>query len=530
LHPSDTPSESIEHLIARGVQLQGAGRHGEAIDAFAEAIARDPSNPVAHLRAGQSNLQLGRVEMGIAHSRVAAAANPQGAVAWCNIALGQRKLGRNREARFAAKRAVTVDPRLADGWNALGLIEHDAGQLDAARVNFRRALEIDPDHAPSHLSVANLDQAEGRIEAALEGYSRAQALDPTLAQAPYSRGHLFHKATGDLEAAIASYREAIAIRDDYAVARHNLAHALFLTGRFAEAWNEYRWRTPRMQFESRATAAGRAYEPPAQLPAKGSRLLVLAEQGLGDILFFLRFAPRIHEQGVVLEFCGDSRLHGMLSRTGLFDRISSSHEDVRDEGLPEMLAADLPSLLDESERSTPPAALPLAPEPQRLAAMRARLEKLGPPPYIGLAWRAGVPKTGPDESLMKEIPLEGFAAALKGVRATWISVQREPRAGETEALSSHLGAPLHDLSAVNEDLEDSLALAAALDRYVGVSSTSIHLRAGSDGAADILVPFPYEWRWMASGDSPWFPRMHVHRQAVEGSWDPAFTSLTAALR
>ncbi|HEY2629679.1 MAG TPA: tetratricopeptide repeat protein, partial [Usitatibacter sp.] len=427
----------------------------------------------------------------------------------------------------AARRAVALDAQLADGWNALGLIEQDAGAFDAARANFKRALGIAPDHAASHLSMANLDQAEGRIDAALEGYTRAQALDPTLAQAPYSRGHLFHKATGALEAAIASYREAIAIRDDYAVAHHNLAHALFLAGRFADAWREYRWRPPRLQFESRTGV--RAYEPPTRLPPKGSRLRIIGEQGLGDILFFLRFAPRLREQGVVLEFYGDPRLQGMLSRTGLFDHVGSSHDDVRDDGLPEVLAADLPALLPESERANTPAPLSLAPDPSRAGAMRSRLEKLGPSPRIGLAWRAGTPKTGADESLLKELPLEKFAAVLKGVRATWISVQREPRAGETDALASLLGAPVHDLSAVNEDLEDSLALMAALDRYVGVSSTSIHLRASTQGSGHVLVPFPYEWRWMASGDSPWFPQMRVHRQAVGGSWDEAFARLAAEI-
>ncbi|HEY2627929.1 MAG TPA: tetratricopeptide repeat protein, partial [Usitatibacter sp.] len=162
MHSRDDPSESIEHLIARGLELQGAGRHAEALAAFDSCLGKDPGHGVAHLLAGQSNLQLGRVEVGIAHSRVAAAANPGNAVAWCNLALGQRKLGRTREAAMAARRAVALDAQLADGWNALGLIEQDAGDFDAARANFKRALGIAADHAASHLSMANLDQAEGR--------------------------------------------------------------------------------------------------------------------------------------------------------------------------------------------------------------------------------------------------------------------------------------------------------------------------------------------------------------------------------
>ncbi len=220
----------------------------------------------------------------------------------------------------------------------------------------------------------------------------------------------------------------------------------------------------------------------------------------------------------------------MLARTGLFDRIATPAEDPRAAGLPEVLTADLPLLLGEEVRAHAISPLALTADPSRLSAMRARLARLGPPPYIGLAWRAGAPKTGVGETLLKEVPLETFGAALKHSRATWICVQREPRSGEVDALSSAIGAPVHDLSAVNEDLEELLALMTVLDGYVGVSSTSVHLRAGGWRQGDILVPFPYEWRWMAAGNSPWFPEMRVHRQAVGGSWDEAFAGLAAELR
>jgi hypothetical protein len=36
--------------------------------------------------------------------------------------------------------------------------------------------------------------------------------------------------------------------------------------------------------------------------------------------------------------------------------------------------------------------------------------------------------------------------------------------------------------------------------------------------AEVFVPFPYEWRWGLTGDSPWFPGWKVSRQAAGGSW------------
>ena len=500
------------------------GRHAEALDAFLEGLAMEPGHPAAHLLAGMSSLHLGRWEMGVAHAHVAVAADPRDAAAWCNLALGQRELGRSKEAGYAARTAIAVGPRLANAWIAMGLVQQDAGSLEESRASFARAIELDPALASAQLALGNLEQSQGRVDAALAAYARAQSLDPRLAEVPYNRGNLAHTVTGDIAAAIAGYREAIAMRPGYAIAHHNLASALFLVGDFAAAWNEYRWRPPRLQVEARTP-----YEPPGAIPSPGSRLTILAEQGLGDVLFFLRFAPRLRDRGVLLEFRGDRRLEGMLARTGIFDRVSAIADDGRDPQVARVLAGDLPSLLEGNERRDAPPPLALTPDPERLAIARSRLAAAGPPPYIGLAWRAGRAKTGPEDALLKELPLPGFGSALKAVRATWISLQREPRAGERELLASHLGAPVHDFSTVNADLEDCLAFMAAIDDFAGVSNTNVHFRAGCGGGGHVLVPFPYEWRWMASGPSRWFPRMRVHRQAVDGSWDDAFAQLARDL-
>jgi hypothetical protein len=53
---------------------------------------------------------------------------------------------------------------------------------------------------------------------------------------------------------------------------------------------------------------------------------------------------------------------------------------------------------------------------------------------------------------------------------------------------------------------------------VGVSSTNMHLAASAGATADVLVPFPPEWRWRLEGDSPWFPGFRVHREDRDGRW------------
>jgi hypothetical protein len=94
-----------------------------------------------------------------------------------------------------------------------------------------------------------------------------------------------------------------------------------------------------------------------------------------------------------------------------------------------------------------------------------------------------------------------------------------------------LGRPALDLSAVNDDLQDALAVLSLIDEYVGVSNTNTHLRAGCSGKnARVLVHHNPEWRWGLHGPrSSWFPLFTVYRQSARNGWSPTLEALAADL-
>jgi ADP-heptose:LPS heptosyltransferase len=98
-----------------------------------------------------------------------------------------------------------------------------------------------------------------------------------------------------------------------------------------------------------------------------------------------------------------------------------------------------------------------------------------------------------------------------------------------DSFAAALGRPVADFTAVNEDLEQMLALLALIDDYVGVSNANMHLRAAVGRQARVLVPAPAEWRWMAAGASPWFAGFGVYRQALDASWKDALAALRGDL-
>jgi tetratricopeptide (TPR) repeat protein len=133
-------------------------------------------------------------------------------------------------------------------------------------------------------------------------------------------------------------------------------------------------------------------------------------------------------------------------------------------------------------------------------------------------------------SLSKAIPPAELGAALRGWRGTVVLLQRGARPGEVARFAAALAGPCHDLSALGDDLPALLSVLAAVDDYVSVSNTNVHLVAGLGRTARVLVPFPAEWRWMRrDGPSPWFPRFPVYRQAQSRDWSAALRQLRADL-
>jgi hypothetical protein len=327
-------------------------------------------------------------------------------------------------------------------------------------------------------------------------------------------------------------------------------------------WREYTWRPARAWFLEKSPHIGLASEIPGSL--SGKNILLLREQGLGDELFFLRFAAELKTRGAAIIYRANAKLASLLGRVPALDQVITDDASLPAADLA-MLVGDLPRLLGmlhsspypapTASRGTPratmiresglqrspkiyypeiPPPLALTPLPERLLEMKGRLSALGPPPYLGLTWRGG---TAPEQQrgsvwmLHKAVPRERLGAALRGINGTLLALQRDPQPGEIESLSARAAMPVHDLTALNDDLEAMLALLALVDDYVGVSNTNMHLRAGAGRTARVLLPRPAEWRWMISGnESPWFPGFRLYRQGPDGDWGAAFARLAQDIR
>ena len=509
--------------MAQGSQIASAFRllqTGDAVGALAQAealIAKEPRSGRAHLVAGMALRALGRMEAArtaFEHAASLDASDFAAAYEWGLI----RAARRDADGALAEfERASRLRPAFAPAAYAAGMERFRRREWREAAEHFQAAQEADPRNIDAALAGAQALHLMGRADEADRLFRKTLDRAPGNAAALRAYGQ-FLVTRGQFEQAAERFAACVKASPEDDDAQMFLAQARLVTARLREGWLAYQHRESRRQHITARQAAGAKYEPPApgsQPPA----LRIVAEQGLGDILFFLRYAVPLARSGTRLTFTGDARLHSLLERTGLFAGMDT---DPSPSAIPEVLTGDLPVLVPGDY----PPPLSLMAQPERVEKWRALLDSQGPHPWTGITWRAGTPKDVLAHGLEKAVPVEALLRRLKKGHGTVVALQRGPRPGEIEAASASLGTPVYDASRMNDDLEDALALLAVLDRHVGVSNTNMHLAAGLGKTAEVLVPFPPEWRWGFTGEhSPWYPGFRVLRQSAGGDWLGALAPL-----
>jgi hypothetical protein len=462
--------------------------------------------------------------------------------AWNELAWVKLRSGQPELALEYARRAHELSRRNFEYLNTLGVAYGETGELDLAQSTFRKALKLKPDFVDAAVNLAKVLEKQDELSAALKAYERAYAIQPSFPKLALALAKMYRQfgmaerakrllekqASGaedlvialadcDFEllgeaAAIERLRAALAQHADWELARGALAHLLLATARWREGWRLYRGRQT------------------VSLPENisGRRVLLRGEQGIGDVLFFLRFVPALRERGAAITLACEKKLLSILSPGTVLDAVRE--DDGRLEAFDlELRIGDLPLVLGSED--TPP------PWPLEVSENKEALLRLGPPPYLGVTWRAGTDlarrrELGNDPgALMKALAPALLGAALRGWPGTVILLQRGARPGESAQFAAAFEGPLHDLSELGDDLPALLAVLAALDEYVGVSNANVHFLAGLGRTARVLVPYPGEWRWMRrDGPSPWFPGFAVYRQPQSRDWTATLDRLRADLR
>ena len=336
---------------------------------------------------------------------------------------------------------------------------------------------------------------------------------------------------GRMDEALRAHETAVERDPASSGARYNLALTQFRLGDWEQGWPAYeaRWdfrevhRTPR-RFD-RPRWHGELLD--------GRRVLLHAEQGLGDTIQFCRYATLVAARGGVpiLEVQAPvARLLRSLAvvRAGLAEiTVLGDRRSRLRSGMP----ADEPAGGLWHDRGNRPVA-------GRLSRRRARRDRAEAIPVSEPAKLGGRPAHRNclgRQSAVTRPTISGRSNSKRYCpwcgRLAFIGshCRRANRPVSLPICPALFGSAM--ASSSDRDLGETAALMATLDLVITTDTCIAHLAGAMGKPVWILLPHLADWRWMQDVETtPWYPTARLIRQTAPGDWDGVLARMVTELR
>jgi tetratricopeptide (TPR) repeat protein len=484
----------------QGLKLSSQGRHLEAISCFEKALAERPDDIRTLFALGNTARALGLAQPAAEFFRKVLAQEPGRIEALINLANLLRAQGQFDAARALLEPALARDPVHPDLLVTLGSTWREAGDHVQAREYYRRALHADPNFPAALSNLADLLADDGEFDAARTLYDRAIKAGPRNPQARLNRAVLH-----------------------------------LLAGNLKDGWRDY---AARCEIASKVPATELKLAEWRGGSLKRTRLLVRAEQGVGDQIMFISMIPDLlahaeAEDGSVVLEC-EPRLVSLATRSFPAARVkpqslatvngiaTADYDWLKAAGganavtlmgsLPRWLRPNLDSFSKEHVFLAPDAA-----EKSRWTEMFAGL---GASPLIGICWRSG--KSGGHRSV-QYAPLEAWSAFLRHLPGALVCCQYDAMAGEVAELEAASGRKIFIPPSLDQknELDRTATMLSALDVLVSAPTAVSWLGAGV-GTRTLKLLYDTSWTAFGQSHEPLAPSCRCVMPKSRGDWADVF--------
>ncbi|MBI1684970.1 tetratricopeptide repeat protein [Caulobacter hibisci] len=494
-----------------GVSREKLGDFSGSMQCYEAALRLLPSEDAVAGDLGRLAYRMDMPEIAAKLFRIHVKAQPHDVAGVNNLACALRDLNANSEAIDILRPAIQEHPQQPILWNTLGTVMCSLGDGATAVTFFDEALRLNPDFGKGY-------------------HNRA-----------YARLDL-----GDAEGALDDCDKGIACsdsREDIATMQFARSTILLALGRVEEGWSAYEARlspdlgdAPRFVIEAQPWRIGE--------PLDGKRLLVVAEQGLGDEVMFANLLPDLKERlgadgsmGLVVE----RRLKTLFERS--FPGVEvSQHRTVAYEGRTYRSApnvaevsrydawtpiASLLPVLRPTAQAFPERERFLEPDPERVAHWRKVLEDAPAGLKVGLLWKS-LKLDG--ERARQFSPFQLWEPVLKTPGVSFINIQYGDCAEEIAYARDMLGVEVWQPPGIDlkEDLDEVAALTCALDLTIGFSNATINL-AGACGAPIWMITAAKAWTRLGTDHYPWYPQAKTFVAKNFAEWPEIMARIATAL-
>ncbi|MBV9862567.1 MAG: glycosyltransferase family protein [Alphaproteobacteria bacterium] len=424
-------------------------------------------------------------------------------------ALAAKRFG---EAEGICRDLLGSDPQNADALGILGTLFGQLGRVQNAVALYERALALRPNNGVWLGNLSELYRLVYRIDDALAAALRALQLNPPAAL-NLVRLAKIRTDRGEFDAALQSFLAALALDPEDANAHLGIGQILLARGEYRPGWIEYEWRNKLPQAKQMVPRMKAPLWNGMALP--NARVLLVGDQGYGDVIHFARYIPRVVERCKEVVIGCSADLQPLLARVpgvaGCFHRWQEAPTFTA-----YMLLSSLPYLFGTDTQSIPGEVPYLSLDPEKVAKWRTRLGELCGEGVrkVGLFWAGRAAHPNNLRRSMRLAALQPLGG-IDGIR--FLSLQKEVPPADGPDLAAFPG--MVDISADLANFDETAAVIGNLDLLITVDSAVAHLAGALNRPVWMLTPRPSDWRWMLErADSPWYPSLRLFRQPRPGAW------------
>lgn len=538
-HPSNAEKligEAVSHppfdahrLNTLGVVQMALGEIEEAVSTFRRCVEANEYVPAFFNNLARALDLAGDISSAESCLRRALALQPDYPEACLNLANIHRCKGEYKKAEALYRKALSAKQDYANAAYNLGILLKDQGRLMEAHDSLRMAVQLSPDSAMAYNNLGIVLKAMNRAVEAEQCFMHALGLNPGYMEAIANLGNI-QDTLGRTGEALGNYKKALFLAPELAELRLNYAYALLKTGNFIDGWREHEWRWKTGIFHG----VWPAYRQPLWDGANldGRRILLWYEQGLGDTLQFIRYAPLVAEKGGKIIVLCQSSLKRLIRTVRGVERVVTEDDPLPDFDVHCPLMS-LP-LMFQTGLADVPAGIPyLFPRPSQVAAWKGRLDACASGALkIGMVWAGNPRKELPEASLVdarRSVSLDVFLPLLKVSKAKFFSLQKGDASSQLGAIPKPI-RPI-DFSGEWSDFSDTAAFVANLDLVIAVDTSVAHLAGALGRETWLLSRSDGCWRWLTErSDSPWYPTLRIFRQTMPGNWTPVIADIESCLQ
>lgn len=437
------------------------------------------------------------------------------------LGVAKRESGDLRGALDPLSRAVAIQPDNSLFQLDLGILLKKRGARAPAMERFNEAIRLDPKTAIARFHLGDLHMDQGNIPEAIDCFTSATRLKPDLVEGWINLG-LCQKSRNQPGEALKSFDEALARQPDHAEAHVNRAMALLMLEAYPAGWQAFEWR-----FKLDRPSL---FAPPPPVPRwhgeplENKTILLLGEQGFGDMIQFIRFAKPLADQGARVLALVPAPLTRLFAQAPGLARVQA-HPDFQEPIDYQIPLLSAPGPLDTRITTIPGAegylTAPRDPDPAWAPLLAGEGLK------VGLVWE-GKPLHANDPLRRRSCTLADLAplARVPGIRL--FSLQKtDPERPQPPVPE---GLPITPLDRFLTDFAATATLMTHLDRIITIDTATAHLAGALGRPVWTLLPRAPDWRWGCERDTtPWYRSMRLVRQSNADSWSDPVRQLLAEL-